>query len=84
MSVSFDVQGRTDARCWQSLTPAELKVVRQVSEGLTNKDIASALHLSRFTVETHLKHVFAKLGLSSRTALAAHAIRRDLQGPVNT
>ena len=79
MSVSFDVQGRTEAGCWESLTPAELKVVRQVSEGLTNKGIASALHLSRFTVETHLKHVFAKLGLSSRAALAAHAVRRDIE-----
>lgn len=81
MSVSFDVQGCTGARCWESLTPAELKVVQQVSEGLTNKDVASALHLSRFTVETHLKHVFAKLGLSSRAALAAHAVRRDIHGP---
>lgn len=79
ISVSFDVQGRTGARGWESLTPAELKVVRQVSEGLTNKGIANALHLSRFTVETHLKHVFAKLGLSSRAALAAYAVRRAIQ-----
>jgi len=78
MPVCSDVQSRADARCWESLTPAELRVVRQVSEGLTNKDIARALHLSRFTVETHLKHVFAKLGLSSRAALAAHAVRRDM------
>ncbi|MFN2496687.1 MAG: response regulator transcription factor [Pseudonocardiaceae bacterium] len=79
MPVIFDIQGHTDARCWESLTPAELKVVRQVSEGLTNKDIARVLHLSRLTVETHLKHVFVKLGLSSRAALAAHAVRRDIQ-----
>jgi DNA-binding CsgD family transcriptional regulator len=64
---------------WDSLTPAELKVVALVAEGLTNKQIAGALHLSRFTVETHLKHVFSKLGLSSRAALAAHTARRTMQ-----
>lgn len=84
MFVSFEVQRRTGVGSWDSLTPAELKVVRLVAEGLANKDIARALHLSRFTVETHLKHVFAKLGLSSRAALAAHAVRRDLQQQVNT
>lgn len=84
MSVSFDVQHCTDVRCWERLTPAELKVVQLVAEGLANKDVARALHLSRFTVETHLKHVFAKLGLASRAALAAHAVRRDLQQQVNT
>lgn len=79
MFVSCEVQRLTDVGCWDSLTPAELKVVRLVAEGLSNKDIARALHLSRFTVETHLKHVFAKLGLSSRAALAAHAVRREMQ-----
>lgn len=84
MFVSFEVKRLTGVGCWDSLTPAELKVVRLVAEGLANKDIARALHLSRFTVETHLKHVFAKLGLSSRAALAAHTVRRDLQQHVNT
>jgi DNA-binding CsgD family transcriptional regulator len=79
MAVSFDIHRLTDTRCWDSLTPAELKVVRLVAEGMTNKAIACALHLSRFTVETHLKHVFVKLGLSSRAALAAHVVRRDMQ-----
>jgi DNA-binding CsgD family transcriptional regulator len=79
MSVSFDVQHGPDIRYWDSLTPAELKVIGLVAEGLTNKQIAAALYLSRFTVETHLKHIFGKLGLSSRAALAAHTIRRAMQ-----
>jgi DNA-binding CsgD family transcriptional regulator len=66
-------------RGWGSLTEAELRVVRLVSEGMANKAIAQALHLSRFTVETHLKHVFAKVGVSSRAALAAHAVRLGMQ-----
>ncbi len=79
MSVSVDSHRVDGVSCWDSLTPAELKVVRLVAEGLTNKEIAGALHLSRLTVETHLKHVFAKLGLSCRAALAAHVVRREMQ-----
>ena len=58
---------------WASLTEAELPVVRLAAEGLTNEQVATRLCLSRYTVETHLKHVFAKLGVESRTELAALA-----------
>jgi DNA-binding CsgD family transcriptional regulator len=56
---------------WLSLTPAERDVVRLVAEGLSNRRIAERLFLSRYTVETHLKHVFAKLMVESRAELAA-------------
>ena len=56
---------------WSSLTAAEIPVVRLAAEGLTNAEIAARLFLSRYTVETHLKHVFAKLGVESRAELAA-------------
>jgi hypothetical protein len=39
--------------------------------GLGNREVAERLFVSRYTVETHLKHVFAKLGVSSRAELAA-------------
>jgi DNA-binding CsgD family transcriptional regulator len=60
---------------WASLTPTELDVVRLVSEGLANNDIATRLFVSPRTVQTHLTHVYAKLGLSSRVQLVQEAAR---------
>jgi DNA-binding CsgD family transcriptional regulator len=61
---------------WESLTQAELRVVVLAAEGLTNREVAERLFVSRRTVATHLEHVFQKLGCSSRTRLAAEAVRR--------
>jgi DNA-binding CsgD family transcriptional regulator len=55
---------------WGSLTPMENDVVRLVREGLGNKDIGARLFISPRTVQTHLTHVYAKLGLTSRVQLA--------------
>jgi DNA-binding CsgD family transcriptional regulator len=60
---------------WESLTPTETQVVRLVSEGLANKDIAARLVMSRRTVQTHLTHLYTKLGLTSRTQLVQEAAR---------
>lgn len=60
---------------WGSLTPTELDVVRLVSEGLGNKDIAARLFVSHRTVQTHLTHVYGKLGMTSRVALAQEAAK---------
>jgi DNA-binding CsgD family transcriptional regulator len=48
-------------------------LVALATEGHTNAETAAGLYLSLYTVETHLKHVFAKLGLRSRTQLATSA-----------
>jgi predicted ATPase/class 3 adenylate cyclase/DNA-binding CsgD family transcriptional regulator len=61
---------------WASLTPAEREVVRLVSEGLANNDIATRLFVSPRTVQAHLTHVYTKLGLTSRVQLAQEAARR--------
>ena len=61
---------------WDSLTPAELDVVRLVCEGLGNKDIAARLFVSHRTVQAHLTHVYTKLGLTSRVQLAQEATAR--------
>lgn len=61
---------------WESLTPTEIVVVRLVSEGLANKDIATRLFVSPRTVQTHLTHVYTKLGFTSRVQLAQAAAGR--------
>ena len=48
-----------------------------VAEGLSNPQIGQRLYVSRRTVQTHLAHVFAKLDITSRTQLAAEAIRHS-------
>ncbi|MGO8851552.1 LuxR C-terminal-related transcriptional regulator, partial [Mycobacterium sp.] len=60
---------------WASLTPTERDVVRLVSDGLANNDIAGRLFVSPRTVQTHLTHVYTKLGLSSRVQLVQEAAR---------
>jgi len=61
---------------WPSLTPTERTVVALVADGLSNPQIGERLFISRRTVQTHLVHVFAKLGISSRAQLAAQVARR--------
>jgi DNA-binding CsgD family transcriptional regulator len=55
---------------WQGLTPSERVVVDLVARGLTNREAASVLFLSPDTINTHLRHAFAKLGVRSRVELA--------------
>lgn len=52
-----------------SLTPAEHRVVTLASQGVSNRDIAGQLYVTRRTVETHLTHAFQKLGVRSRAEL---------------
>ncbi len=54
----------------EGLTAAERRVATLVAEGLTNQEVAAALFLSERTVASHLTHVYAKLGVRSRTELA--------------
>jgi pimeloyl-ACP methyl ester carboxylesterase/DNA-binding CsgD family transcriptional regulator len=60
---------------WDSLTASELRVAALAAQGLSNREIADRLFIARYTVETHLKHVFGKLGVVSRTELAGVVAR---------
>ena len=54
----------------EGLTPQERNVARLVATGLTNREIAGRLFVTTNTVETHLRHIFQKLDVTSRTQLA--------------
>jgi DNA-binding NarL/FixJ family response regulator len=60
------------------LTGRELEVLRLVAAGHTNRAIAAELVISEHTVARHVQNIFAKLGLSSRTAASAFAYEHDL------
>jgi ATP/maltotriose-dependent transcriptional regulator MalT len=60
------------------LSPRELEVLRLVAAGKTNREIASTLVVSEHTVARHLQNMFAKLGVSSRTAATAFAFEHHL------
>jgi predicted ATPase/class 3 adenylate cyclase/DNA-binding CsgD family transcriptional regulator len=79
-AIAYAQRGRggrkRPASGWGSLTPMEQDVVRLVTEGLANKQIGGRLFISPRTVQTHLTHVYAKLGLTSRVQLVQEAGRR--------
>jgi two-component system NarL family response regulator len=61
-----------------SLTPREIAVLELVAKGLSNREIGTALSTSAGTVKTHLKRIYAKLGVGDRTAAALTAVQRGL------
>jgi DNA-binding NarL/FixJ family response regulator len=62
----------------ESLTGREIDVLRLVSLGLANKEIARRLGIGEGTVKTHVSSLLGKLGLQSRTQAALHAVRMGL------
>ena len=69
---------RTESHAAHGLTQRELEVLRLVAAGESNRAIASELVLSEHTVARHLQNIFAKLGVSSRTAASAFAFENEL------
>jgi LuxR family transcriptional regulator, maltose regulon positive regulatory protein len=60
------------------LTPRQLEVLRLVSEGLTDGEIAVRLVLSKHTIHRHMQNAYARLGCSSRASAVAEANRLEL------
>ena len=60
------------------LTPRELEVLRLLVMGKTDREIAETLFIGIRTVQTHVTHLFAKLGVNARAEAAAFAVRRNL------
>ena len=56
---------------WRDLTDSEVGVAQLAAAGLTNRQVADELSISPHTVNTHLRHVFAKLAITSRVQLTA-------------
>jgi DNA-binding CsgD family transcriptional regulator len=67
------------------ISPREQEIVRMVAQGYPNKTIAAVLDISSWTVGTHLRRIFAKLGVGSRAAMVARLLERgsiaDQPGP---
>jgi DNA-binding NarL/FixJ family response regulator len=76
--VASRLMGRMRAPGEEALSSREVEVLSLVARGLTNKEIAGALHVSEATVRTHLLHVFTKLGVDDRTAAVMVAAERGI------
>ena len=76
LRASGETARKRSPRAIDELTPQELQITRLVAEGATNKEVAARLFLSPRTIDYHLRKVFSKLGISSRSEL----IRSSLEG----
>ena len=74
-----DLQMRIDQRSRRpELSFRELQILKLVAQGLRNREIGVALHISEFTVQIHMRRILAKLGAKDRTAAVAVGVRRGL------
>jgi len=71
LRASGEASRRRTERAWQTLTPQELHIAQLAAEGLSNKEIGVRLYLSHRTVGYHLRHIFAKTGITSRSSLGS-------------
>jgi len=73
-----DAKAKKTAGEEANLSPREDEVLRLVSQGATNKEIADSLFISENTVKTHLRNIMDKLHLANRSQAAAYAVKRGL------
>ena len=63
---------------YELLTSREAEILQLLAEGKTNKEIATSLNLSPYTVETHRKHVMQKLNLRNSAEVVLYAVRKGI------
>ena len=63
------------------LSDREIEVLRLVARACSNREIGENLHISRRTAEHHVQHIYAKIGVSTRSAAAFFALEHDLLPP---
>jgi DNA-binding NarL/FixJ family response regulator len=76
--LGTDAMVKKTAEEEDNLSPREDEVLRLVSQGATNKEIADSLFISENTVKTHLRNIMDKLHLANRSQAAAYAVKRGL------
>jgi DNA-binding CsgD family transcriptional regulator len=69
LRASGETSRRRTEQIWQSLTPQELHIAQLAAQGLSNKEIGARLYLSHRTVGYHLRRIFSKTGITSRSGL---------------
>jgi DNA-binding CsgD family transcriptional regulator len=78
LRASGESARKRDPSTLGQLTPQELQIARLVSDGLTNREVGAQLYLSPRTIDYHLRKVFSKLGIASRTDLARMGLGEPL------
>lgn len=79
LRASGESSRRRTERVWETLTPQELHVAQLAAQGLSNKEIGIRLYLSHRTIGYHLHRIFAKTGITSRSALGT--LLADIENP---
>jgi DNA-binding CsgD family transcriptional regulator len=74
LRASGETARKRDPSTVSQLTPQEVQVARFVADGLSNKEIAAQLFLSPRTIDSHVRNIFGKLGITSRVQLARLAL----------
>ena len=68
----------SDSEKIQSLTKREIEILKLLSKGLINRDIANELFISERTVKNHISNIFKKIDVNDRTQAALFSIKNDL------
>ncbi|MEA2469931.1 MAG: hypothetical protein QOE38_930, partial [Thermoleophilaceae bacterium] len=81
LSAAGRAQGRRRDRV-AGLSAREAEVLRLVARGLSTKQIAAQLVISPKTADSHIQHIYTKIGVSTRAAATVFAMRHDLVDPI--